>query len=62
MPEEKPSGGSRDVQIEERGVVTDVIVPLAQAGVAGAVGAVVNNHLNKPNDPPPPPAPPPADD
>jgi hypothetical protein len=57
MPDEKTNSGSHDIQIEERGVVTDVIVPLAQAGVAGAVGAAVNNHLSKPKDPPPPPPP-----
>lgn len=61
MPDEKATGPSRDVQIEERGVVTDVIVPLAQAGVGGAVSAAIGNHLSKPKDPPPPPPPPPAE-
>jgi hypothetical protein len=62
MPDDETAGPRREVQIEERGVLTDAIIPLAQAGVGGAVGAVVSNHLSKPKDPlPPPPPPPPAD-
>ena len=61
MPDEKTPAPRREVQIEERGsIVNDVIVPLAQSGVGGAVGALVGNHLSKPKDPPPPPPPPPT--
>lgn len=30
---------------EQRGVVTDVVVPLVSAGVSGAVGAAVSNAI-----------------
>ena len=54
----------RSVDLEEHGsAVSDVIVPLAQAGVGGAVGALVSNHLNKTKDSPAPPPPsPPAEE
>jgi hypothetical protein len=45
MTEDRALIPERDVKIEEHGAVTDVIVPLVQAGVAGAVGAAVSNHL-----------------
>lgn len=49
---------TRGERIEERGsLLTDVVVPLAQSGVGGAVGALVGNHLSKPKEPPPPPPP-----
>jgi hypothetical protein len=35
---------------EQKGLVTDVIVPLGQAAVAGGVGAAVANQLGKPKD------------
>jgi hypothetical protein len=37
---------------EQKGLVTDVIVPLAQAATAGGVNAIVTNHLAKPKEPP----------
>jgi hypothetical protein len=62
MPEgqKRPAATSDQTQIEEHGIVTDVIVPLAQSAiggaVGGAVGAVVTDKVgNKPVDPPPPP-------
>jgi hypothetical protein len=58
MTEDRALIPERDVKIEEHGAVTDVIVPLAQAGVAGAVGAAVSNHLGKSDQPPPRPDPP----
>ncbi len=58
--EKRPAVTGDHIQIEEHGVVTDVIVPLAQSAIGGAVGAVVAGKLGeKPPDPPPPP---PADD
>jgi hypothetical protein len=41
---------------EERGIVTDVIVPIVAGGAGGAAQAVVANYLqNHPSEPPPPP-------
>lgn len=62
MPNEESTPRSEE-KIEERGVISEVVVPLAQSGVGGAVAAVVGNHLSKPKDeaPPPPPPPPPSD-
>jgi hypothetical protein len=58
MSDGKSTPPPRSVDLEERGsVVSDVIVPLAQAGVGGAVGALVSNHLSKPKGPPAPPPP-----
>jgi hypothetical protein len=37
---------------EEKGLITDVVVPLAQAAVGGAVGAAVAGHVARPKDPP----------
>lgn len=61
--EKRPAGAGWDnTHIEEHGVVTDVIVPLAQSAVGGAVGgavsAVVTGKVggSKPADSPPPPA------
>jgi hypothetical protein len=40
---------------EERGIVTDVIVPIVAGGAGGAAQAVVSNYLpNHPSEPPPP--------
>jgi hypothetical protein len=38
---------------EQKGLVTDVVVPIAQAAVAGGVGAAVANQLGKPKGEPP---------
>jgi hypothetical protein len=43
-PQVKPS------DMEERGVVSNVIVPILAGGAAGAVNAVVSNAINKPKD------------
>jgi hypothetical protein len=41
-------------KIEEHGIVTDVVVPIVQTGVGGAVAgaanAIVSNAINKPKD------------
>ena len=37
---------------EQKGLVTDVVVPLAQSGVGGAVGAWVGHQVAKPKNPP----------
>jgi hypothetical protein len=39
-------------QGEKRGLVTDVVVPIAQSGVSGAVGAAVANKLGGRKQPP----------
>jgi hypothetical protein len=41
-------------QAEQRGLVTDVVVPIAQSVVSGAAGAVVGNKLGGKKQPPPP--------
>jgi hypothetical protein len=46
----QPQGNKPAPVGEQRGVVTDVVVPLAQAAVGGAVGAVVAGAINKPKD------------
>jgi hypothetical protein len=35
-------------KIEKHGVVTEVVVPIVQSGVAGATGAAVANAISKP--------------
>jgi hypothetical protein len=41
--------------VEKRGLMTDVVVPIAQSAVGGAVGAVVGSKLSGQKPPPPPP-------
>jgi hypothetical protein len=35
---------------EQKGLVTDVLLPIAQAALAGGVGVAVANQLGKPKD------------
>ena len=39
-------------QVEQRGLVQDVVVPVIASGVGGAVSAAVSNAVNKPKDGP----------
>ena len=61
MAKDRVHGPERDVNIEERGVFSEVVVPIVSGGIGGALGgaasALVASHLGKPNDPPPPPPP-----
>lgn len=43
-----PKTPARQRPIEQKGVVTDVVVPIVSSGVAGATGAAVANALSKP--------------
>jgi hypothetical protein len=42
---------------EEKGVLTEVVVPIVAGGAGGAAGSYVTNLMNRPGDPPPPPEP-----
>jgi hypothetical protein len=42
---------------EQRGLVTDVVVPVASNIVAGGVGGYVSGRVSRPKPPPPPPPP-----
>ena len=37
---------------EQRGLVTEVVVPVVQSAISGGVGAVVANQISRPKEPP----------
>jgi hypothetical protein len=56
--EEAPRPRREEVDIEERGGVSEALLGLAQAGVGGAAGAWVGNKLSSQSAEQPPPEPP----
>jgi hypothetical protein len=52
MPEDKIIRPPQPKQGETRSLLTDMVMPLAEAATARAVGAAVNHALSKPKEPP----------
>ena len=55
MSEQKKHKRITPDRVEQRGVVSEVVVPIAQSVVSGAAGAAVANKLGGQKQPPPPP-------